>query len=165
MKNRGITAGLLACCVMLQACSSRPREFTPQLTMPPPSQSEFETAYATCQQLLVGGKLDASGRAHSATAGVGAGAGTAAVGGATAAAVGGYGGLAVASATIVLLPFAILGGAWGMAKMKRAKKERAIKTALAGCLQERGYEVADWSLAPKKKKGEAVAAELAGADR
>ena len=58
---------------------------------------------------------------------------------------GGYGGLAVASATIVLLPFAALGGAWGLSRMKRAKKERAIKIALEGCLQERDYEVAGWS--------------------
>jgi hypothetical protein len=32
-----------------------------------------------------------------------------------------------------------------MSKVKRAKKERAIQTALEGCLQERGYHVAGWS--------------------
>lgn len=37
-----------------------------------------------------------------------------------------------------------------MAKMKRAKKERAIKTAMTGCLQQRGYQVAGWSRAAKK---------------
>ena len=62
----------------------------------------------------------------------------------------GRAGLAAATATVVLLPFAIVGGAWGMAKMKRAKKERAIKTAMTGCLQERGYQVAGWSKAAKK---------------
>ena len=41
----------------------------------------------------------------------------------------------------MLLPFAIVGGAVGMAKMKRAKKEKAIKTAMNGCLAERGYGV------------------------
>ena len=51
---------------------------------------------------------------------------------------------------MVLLPFAIVGGAWGMAKIKRAKKERAIKTAMTGCLQQRGYQVAGWSRAAKK---------------
>ena len=80
-----------------------------------------------------------------------AGAGTAVVGSTAAAAVGGYAGLAAASATIVLLPFAVLGGAWGMARMKRAKKEQAIRTALEGCLHEQGYEVADWAKAAKKK--------------
>ena len=83
--------------------------------------------------------------------GAAAGAGTAIAGTTAATAVGGYAGLAAASATIVLIPFAILGGAWGMARMKRAQKERAIKTALEGCLDERGYQVASWSKAAKKK--------------
>jgi hypothetical protein len=48
------------------------------------------------------------------------------------------------------LPFALLGGAWGMAKMKRAEKEKAIKTAIGGCLSERGYEVAGWEKTGKK---------------
>lgn len=151
MNKHRISAGLVIACLALQACSSRPREFTPQLQMAPASQSEFDAAYATCQQMLVDGKLDSSGRGPSAAAGAGAGAGAAAAGGATAAAIGGYGGLAVASATIVLLPFAVLGGAWGMSRMKRAKKERAIKIALEGCLQERGYEVSAWSKSPKRK--------------
>ncbi len=37
-----------------------------------------------------------------------------------------------------------------MSKIKRAKKEQAIKTALEGCLQERGYEIAGWSKGIKK---------------
>ena len=151
MEKRQIVACALVLCLGLQACSSRPREFTPQLAVAPASQIEFDAAYAECQQLLVAGKLDASGRGASAAAGAGAGAGAAAAGGATAAAIGGYGGLAVASATIVLLPFAVLGGAWGLSRAKRAKKERAIKTALHGCLKERGYEVASWARSPKKK--------------
>jgi hypothetical protein len=151
MNRHQVTAGVLASCLALQACSSRPRDFTPQLTAPPTSQSDFESAYASCHQLLVAGKLDASGRAASGAVGAAAGAGTALAGGTAAAAVGGYAGLAAASATIVLLPFAVLGGAWGMAKMKRAKKERSIRTALEGCLQERGYDVAGWTVAPKKK--------------
>jgi len=151
MKEYRISGALIIACLSLQACSSRPREFTPQLRMAPASQSEFDAVYATCQQLLVDGKLDSSGRGSSAAAGVGAGAGAAAAGGATAAAIGGYGGLAVASATIVLLPFAVLGGAWGLSRMKRAKKEHAIKIALDGCLQERGYEVAGWSKSLVKK--------------
>jgi hypothetical protein len=134
----------LICCLTLQACSSRPREFTPTLAAAPASQEQFDAAYAECHQLLVAGKLDMSGRRGSAAGGVAAGAGTAAIGSAAAAA-GGYAGLAAASATIVLLPFAIVGGAWGVSKMKRAKKERAIKAAMEGCLSQRGYQVAGWS--------------------
>lgn len=153
MKYRLMICALVGS-VTLQGCSSRPREFTPVLAAPPASEAEFDAAYGTCHQLLVAGKLDANGRTASGAAGVAAGASTAVVGSTAAAAVGGYAGLAAASATIVLLPFAVLGGAWGMARMKRAKKERAIKTALEGCLQERGYEVANWSKVAKKKPAE-----------
>ncbi|MEO6581287.1 MAG: hypothetical protein ABIN68_00575 [Sphingomicrobium sp.] len=149
MKSK-MTLCLVSVCLTLEACSSRPREFTPALGAAPASQSGFETAYATCQQLLVAGKLDSSGRSGSAGAGVAAGAATAVAGGSAAAAAGGYAGMAAMGATIVLLPFAILGGAWGMSRMKRAKKERAIKTALEGCLDERGYHVAGWSKGVKK---------------
>lgn len=146
MKNK-ITACALIGCLVLQACSSRPREFEPTLATPAASQADFQAAYASCHQLMLAGKLNASGRTASLGAGAGAGASTAAVGGTAAAVAGGWGGVALASATIVLLPFAVLGGAWGMSHMKRAKKERAIKTAMEGCLQERGFHVAGWSKA------------------
>ena len=151
MTRNQITAGVLTICLSLEACSSKPREFTPQLGIAPAAQPQFDAAYAQCRELLVSGKLDANGRSASVAAGAGAGAGTAAVGGAAAAAAGGWGGVALASATIVLLPFAVVGGAWGMSRMKRTRKERAIKTALQGCLRERGYEVAGWTKAPKKQ--------------
>ena len=138
--------------MILQACSSRPREFTPSLAAPAASQVEFDTAYSECNTLLVEGKLDSEGRTASGAAGAAAGATTVAVGAGAATAVGGYAGLAAASATIVLLPVAIIGGAWGMSRAKRAKKEAAIKTAMAGCLRERGYEVAGWAKTIKEPK-------------
>jgi hypothetical protein len=149
MRPKSITLALIAA-LTLTSCSSRPREFVPTLAGPAASQAEFEAAYATCQQLFVAGKLDSSGRAGSAGAGVAAGATTAAVGSTAAAAAAGYAGMAVAAATIVLLPFAVLGGAWGMSRAKRAKKEAAIKAAMEGCLAERGYQVAGWSRAANK---------------
>ena len=144
MQSRWIALALVGC-LSLEACSSRPREFEPMLATPSANQAEFQAAFATCRQLLVAGKLDSSGRSGSLGAGACAGAGTAAVGGTAAAVAGGWGGVALASATIVLLPFAIVGGAWGMSRAKRAKKEHAIKTAMGGCLHERGFEVAGWS--------------------
>ena len=154
MQSR-FTVAAIAACLLLQACSSRPREFTPTLApsgiqAAAGSQSEFEAAYAQCQEHFVAGKLDSSGRLGSAAAGVGAGATTAVVGTSAAVATASYAGMAVVAATVVLLPFAVLGGAWGMSKMKRAKKERAIKTAMEGCLEERGYRVAGWSKGVKK---------------
>ena len=143
-------AGLaVICCLALDACSSRPREFTPKLA-PAVNEANFEATYATCRQLLADGKLNASGRANSLAAGAGAGAGTAAVGGTAAAIAGGWGGVALASATVVLLPFAVIGGAWGVSRMKRTKKERAIRLAMEGCLRERGFQVAGWSKAIHK---------------
>ena len=144
-------AAAVAACLLLEACSSRPREFRPTLAAPAANQTEFDAAYSECRQLMVDGKLDSSGRTASGAAGAAAGATTAAIGGATATAIGGYAGLAAASATIVLLPVAIVGGAWGMSRAKRARKERAIQTALHGCLKERGYEVASWEKAPKAR--------------
>jgi hypothetical protein len=149
MRPTSVMLALIAA-LTIAGCSSRPREFVPTLAGPAASPAEFEAAYATCQQLFVAGKLDSSGRAASAGAGLAAGGATAAIGSGAAAAAAGYAGMAAAAATIVLLPFAVLGGAWGMSRMKRAKKEAAIKTAMEGCLSERGYQVAGWSKAAKK---------------
>lgn len=107
--------------------------------------------------MFVAGKLDQEGRLASAGAGAAAGGTAAVAGGATAAVVAGYGGLAVASATIVLLPFAIVGGAIGMSKIKRAKKEKAIKTAMAGCLEQRGFVVEGWTKMSKAEAAQAAA--------
>lgn len=144
----------IAAALLIEGCSSRPRQFVPALAAPPLGQpafdqAAFDSAYASCGQLLAQGKLTSDGRLASAGAGAAAGGTAAVVGGATAAAVAGYGGLAVMSATIVLLPFAIVGGAIGMSKMKRAKKEKAIKIAMTGCLAERGYVVTRWDRAAK----------------
>src|SRR4028118_1362378 len=131
--------------LLVQGCSSRPREFTPTLGIATAEPSGFDQAYATCTQLMVAGKLNQDGRSGSLSAGAAAGATTAAVGAGTAAVIGpSMGALAAASATVVLLPFAVIGGAWGMAKMKRAKKEETIKNMISGCLQERGYSGASW---------------------
>lgn len=142
--NAKIVSGALVAALCLSACSSRPREFRPTLAAPAADAAQFDAALAGCQQLFVQGKLDTSGRSSSGVAGAATGATTAAVGGAAAATAGGYAGLAAAAATVVLLPFAVLGGAWGMSRVKRTKKERAIKTALGGCLRDRGYEVVEW---------------------
>ena len=143
---------IAACASLLLAgCSSRPREFTPTLGIATADAAGFDQAYATCTQLMVAGKLDRQGRASSLGGGAAVGATTMAVGAGAATAMGGWAGVAAASATVVLLPFAIVGGAWGMAKMKRAKKEAAIKEVIGGCLQERGYSVASWERAKRAR--------------
>ncbi|MDQ3144829.1 MAG: hypothetical protein M3Q57_08135 [Pseudomonadota bacterium] len=139
-----ITCYAVVASLLLAGCSSRPRQFNPTLGISTAEPSGFDEAYATCTQLMVAGKLDKEGRSGSLGGGAAVGAGTVAAGAGTAAAIGGYAGMAAAAATVVLLPFAVIGGAWGMAKMKRAKKEAAIKSVIGGCLQERGYSVASW---------------------
>ena len=151
--RKTITAAL-ACALLLAGCSSRPREFTPMLAAPQSSQATFDqaafdAAYANCSELLVAGKLDGAGRLASAGVGAAAGGATAVAGGMLATSMVPAVGAALASATVVLLPFVAIGGAVGMAKAKRARKEKAIKTAMTGCLAERGYQVTSWERARK----------------
>lgn len=154
--NRNLLVAAACAGLLVQGCSSRPREFAPTLGIATADAAGFDSAYATCTQLMVAGKLDRQGRSGSLGGGAAVGATTAAVGAGTAAAIGGYAGMAAAAATVVLLPFAVLGGAWGMARMKRAKKEAAIKQVIGGCLQERGYSVASWEQVKKKRRASAV---------
>ena len=155
--HRKIVAGLLLPALALTACSSRPREFRPTLAASTTATAaanpaELDAAYAECKQLMVEGKLDSEGRLASGAAGVAATGATMAAGAAAATSAGLMGGAAIASATVVLLPFALVGGAVGMAKIKRAKKEKAIQKVMGGCLAERGYTVAGWTKAGKAPK-------------
>lgn len=147
---RNVVLAAASAAFLLTACSSRPREFTPTLGIVPTDQAKFDAAYAECRQLFVTGKLDSNGRLASGGAGVAAGGAFGVAGGAAAAGAGLYGGIAVATATVVLMPVAIIGGAIGMAKIKRHKKEKAIQQVMSGCLRERGYEVASWQKAPRR---------------
>jgi hypothetical protein len=129
---------------MMAGCSSRPRTFSPVLAGPAADQTAFDVAVSECGILLSQGKLTSEGRLASGAAGAAAGATTLAVGSAAASSAGLYGGMAVAGATLVALPFVALGGAYGIAKAKQKRKEKAIQTALAGCLDERGHQVTGW---------------------
>jgi hypothetical protein len=156
MRNR--LAALAALGLMLEACSSRPREFAPTLGVAPADQAKFDTDYADCRQLYVAGKLDKNGRLGSGGAGAAAGGAVGIAGTAAATSAGLYGGMAVMSATLVLMPVAIVGGAIGMARIKRHKKEKAVQQVMAGCLHDRGYEVATWHRASKPKLADRAAA-------
>ena len=150
--NGRLMVGAMAAAALVQGCSSRPREFNPTLAVPAADAAKFKADYAECQQLMVAGKLDKSGRLGSAGAGAAAGAATLAGGAAAASSAGLYGGLAVASATIVAIPFVAIGGAWAMAKAKRSKKEKLIQQVMAGCLTERGHAIVGWEKTGKKMK-------------
>lgn len=135
--------------LVLQGCSSRPREFRPAMASAPLDQAKFDAAYQECKQLYVAGKLDRNGRLASGGAAAAAGTAVGLAGTAAATSAGLYAGAAVASATLVLMPVAIIGSAIGMAKIKRHNKEVAIQRVMGGCLLDRGYQVASWQRAPK----------------
>jgi hypothetical protein len=151
MVERSLGA-ILAMALVLSACSSRPRQFTPELALAPADQGRFDTDYSECRQLYSDGKLTESGRLASGAAGAAAGAAVAVVGGAAASSAGFYTGMAVAGATVVALPFVAVASAWGLAKSKKKKKEKAMQIALSGCLEERGYQVSSWKNAPRNAR-------------
>ncbi len=148
--NGKLMVGAIAAAALVQGCSSRPREFNPTLATPAADAARFKADYAECHDLMVAGKLDSNGVAGSAGVGAAAGAATAVGGAAAATSAGLYGGMAVASATIVAIPFVAIGGAFAMAKIKRNKKEKAIQQAMAGCLDQRGHEIVRWDKTGQK---------------
>ena len=139
--------------VALSGCSSRPRHFAPVLAATPSDEVAYAAQLETCRDRLAG-RMDKSGRLVSAAAGtaVGVGAGYAA-GTATMAGSAGMIGAAgaAAAAALMVLPVAGLAVAWGISKIKKTKKERAIKSALAECLSEGGYTVDDWRVMSKRE--------------
>jgi hypothetical protein len=154
-----IVSAAVVAAVVLAGCSSRPREFTPQLA-PPAAAAEggaafdaaaFDAAYESCRVAVASARRS---RGSSAGAAAGAGAATAAAGSAAATTAGGYAGMAVLGATVVALPVVAIAGAWGMAKKKKVRKERRIKSATGACLAGSGYTVAAWQPAPRTVRDE-----------
>ncbi len=139
----------VAAVVTLAGCSSRPRNFSPVLAAPATDGKAFEAAVSECGKLLAEGKLNSEGRLASGAAGMAASGATLAAGTAAASSAGLFGGMAIAGATIVALPFVAIGGAYGMAKAKQKKREKAIQTAMGGCLAERGHKVTGWQIRGK----------------
>jgi hypothetical protein len=137
----------LAAALMLGACSSKPRQFRPVLAAAPADAVAYEADYEECRAQIAS-RLDAKGRLASGAVGVAAGVGAGAVGAAatsgTYATVGGA--MAAGGAVIMAMPLAGVLGAWGLAKAKKGRKERAIKEATASCLQAKGYAVEAWSV-------------------
>jgi hypothetical protein len=143
----------LAAALACTACSSRPRSFAPRLTSAPTDQQAFDAAWKRCRAEVAARTDQRSGRLASGVAGVAAGAGaTAAVGAATAGTYATYGGAAAAAgATIIAAPIALIGGAWGLSKIKKTRKEKAIKAATAKCMAGAGHPVTDWRAMSKKE--------------
>ncbi|MBA3677058.1 MAG: hypothetical protein H0W74_06585 [Sphingosinicella sp.] len=148
--------------VSLAGCSSRPRQFAPEMKVAVSDPAKYAADYETCRTLVANGQRSGfAGQVASGGAGVAAGVGAGAV------VMGGTGGTlagaaAAASAAMVMMPIVGIAAAWGLAKNRRLKKEKEIKQATALCLSEAGYMVTGWERdkhqkpikVPKKKAAE-----------
>ena len=150
--NRTIVA-VTAAAVALAGCSSKPRNFAPVLSAEPSDAKIYEAQWLACREQVAASTKHGSERGVSAVGGVAAGAaGATAVGAATAGTYATYAGAAAAmGATIIAAPIALVGGAWGLSKIKKNKKERAIKAATAECLSKAGYAVESWRVMKKQE--------------
>ena len=153
MARKGVSAVLLVA-VALAGCSSRPRNFDPRLSAAPTDAQLYEAQLRTCREQAANSVKKGSGRLGSAAAGTaaGVGAGTAVAAGTSGATYATMAGAAAAgAAAIMVVPVFAVAGAWGVAKIRKNKKERTIKTVMADCLQKSGYSVAGWRVMSKKE--------------
>jgi hypothetical protein len=142
-----------ALALLLAACSTAPRDFTPTLTGSAQPQPDFAADLADCKSQVAAGRrsdFNNSGRAASVAAGSAIGVGAGLATGASAASgmgmmAGTAGAAGLAAGFVVAAPLAII----VVSKSVRARKERDIKTATTTCLQERGYVVEGWSRMPR----------------
>ena len=156
MANKMILA-TAAAAMLASGCSTRPRNFTAELSAPVPDRAAFEDDFRTCQTLVrQGHKSNFKGAAASALA---TGVGTVGTGAAMASAglVGiTSGGGAVVAAAAMPVVGVFLG--FGVSRMIRSGKERKYKRAMDTCLDEYGYGVSRWSTVKKKDDAAKIAA-------
>lgn len=152
MRN-ALIASLGFVSLSVTACSSTPRNFAPRLSAAPNDPAQYQQAWLDCREQVAASK-GGSKRGGSAAAGLAAGAGAGAAGaaatsGATYATIGG----AAAAGAVVIAAVPVLGlaGAWGYSKIKKTKREKAIKAATAQCLDQSGYAVAGWRVLSKRE--------------
>ena len=138
--------------VTITGCSSKPRNFAPVMSTAPADAKAYEAQWLSCREQVAATAKNGSGRGASALGGAAAGVGSAvAVGTSAGASAGMVGAMAAASATVILAPIAAIGGAWGISKIKKAKKEKAIKSATADCMAKSGYSVDKWRVMSKQE--------------
>ena len=144
---------ITAFAVAVGGCSSRPRNFAPVLNAAPTDAQAYEAQWLKCRELVASGKHNSSGVGASAAGGLAAGAAaTTAVGAALPATYATMGSaMAAGAATIIAAPVGLVLGAYGLSKVKKAKKEKAVKAATADCMASAGYKVDDWRVMSKRE--------------
>lgn len=166
---RTITAALCAA-MLVTGCSTRPRNFTANLSAPVADRTEFENDFRRCQTLVRGGHLSGFRAAASkiavgsgvisggiAVGAVGAGVGASTVGAGTGwSSVGAGLGAAAAAATVF-----VAAAGFGVTRLIRGGRERKYKQAMANCLAEYGHGVASWSKLSRREDAAQIAAQRA----
>lgn len=153
------TLGLVAVALSASACSTKPRQFSAQVRpvagtpLAATSGPREGVAYTSCDAMVRKGRKSgfASAAAMSGAGAVGA------VGGMGVAFTGlGGGTLASAGATAAAaIPVLGIVAAFGMNRAIRGGRERGYRKHMTACMDEMGYQVVDWSRAPKKEHGTA----------
>ncbi|WP_341712211.1 hypothetical protein [Erythrobacter sp.] len=150
MQNRPYTACLVALSVMAAGCSTRPRNFSANVSAPVADRMAFENDYRTCEKLVRAGhssnfKGAAATIATTGVATVGAGAAIVSTG---------LGGVNVAtgaaSASLAAVPVIGVLAGFGVSRAIRGGKERAYKRTMGDCLAEYGYPVGTWTKLKKR---------------
>lgn len=156
-RNASICA-LGAAAMLASGCSTRPRNFTAELSAPVTDRAVFENDFRTCQTLVRQGHKSGfkDAAAMSLAGGVGAVGGGAAL--ASAGLVGLNIGTGAVSAMTYAVPFIGVFAGFGMSRAIRSGREGKVKRAMAACLDEYGYGVSRWSAVKKKEDAAKIAA-------
>ena len=149
---------LVGVAMLVSGCSTRPRNFTAELSAPVVDRMAFEGDFRTCQTLVRQGRTAdfKSGAAAMLATGVGtigagaAMAGTGLVGITT-------GGGAAAAASIAMPVVGVFLG-FGVSRIIRSGKERKYKRAMVTCLDEYCYGVSRWATVKKREDAAKIAA-------
>ncbi len=152
---------LLVAGSLTSGCSTRPRNFTANLTAPVAERSVFESNFRTCQALVRQGHTsNFKGAAATALAtGVGTVGAGAAIAGTGLVGITTTGGGAAAASLAMPIVGVLIG--FGISRAIRGGREGRFKRAMDSCLNEYGYSVRSWTKLHKNDDAARVAAQLA----
>lgn len=157
MTNKMILA-TAAAAMLATGCSTRPRNFTAELSAPVVDRAVFENEFRTCQALVRQGRK--SGFKDAAAMGLATGVG--AVGGGAALASAGLIGVNIGTGAVSALTYAVpfigVFAGFGVSRAIRSGREGKYKRAMNTCLDEYGYGVSRWSTVKKKDDAAKIAA-------
>ena len=157
MTNKMILA-TAAAAMLATGCSTRPRNFTAELSAPVADRLAFEGDFRTCQTMVRQGRK--SGFKDAAAMGLATGVG--AVGGGAALASAGLIGVNIGTGAVSALTYAVpfigVFAGFGVSRAIRSGREGKYKRAMNTCLDEYGYGVSRWSTVKKKDDAAKIAA-------